>query len=45
MYLTVVATILMSIFLDLTESWHVHTGNVIVNAVLVVRVSVWVSES
>ena len=44
MYLTVVATILMSIFLDLTESWHVHTGNVIVNAVLVVRVSVWVSE-
>lgn len=33
MYLTVVATILMSIFLDLTDSWHVHTGNVIVNAV------------
>lgn len=33
MYLTVVATILMSIFLDLTDSWHVLTGNVIVNAV------------
>ena len=33
MYLTIVATILISIFLDLTESWHVHTGNLIVNAV------------
>ena len=34
MYLTIVATILISIFLDLTESWHVHTGNLIVNGVV-----------
>lgn len=32
-YLTILATVLISIFLDLTESWHVETGNVIVNAV------------
>ncbi|MEX3488006.1 YitT family protein [Staphylococcus warneri] len=33
MYLTIVATVLISVFLSLTESWHVETGNVIVNAV------------
>ncbi len=32
-YLTILATVLISIFLSLTESWHVETGNVIVNAV------------
>ncbi|MCG3401897.1 YitT family protein [Staphylococcus massiliensis] len=33
MYLTIVATVLISVFLELTESWHVQTGNIIVNAV------------
>lgn len=33
MYLTIVATVLISVFLSLTESWYVETGNVIVNAV------------
>lgn len=32
MYLTIVATILISIFLSLTESWQIETGNVVVNA-------------
>nr|WP_279390495.1 YitT family protein [Staphylococcus sp. NRL 19/737] len=31
--LTIIATVLISVFLDLTESWHVETGNVIINAV------------
>lgn len=31
--LTIIATVLISIFLDLTDSWHVETGNVIINAV------------
>ena len=31
--LTIIATVLISVFLSLTESWHVETGNVIVNAV------------
>ena len=31
--LTIIATVLISIFLSLTESWHVETGNVIINAV------------
>ncbi|WP_278925880.1 YitT family protein [Staphylococcus auricularis] len=33
MYLTIVATVLISVFLSLTEGWHIETGNVIVNAV------------
>ncbi|MCU5746921.1 YitT family protein [Staphylococcus sp. SQ8-PEA] len=33
MYLTIFATVLMSIFLKLTETWHVETGNIIVNAI------------
>lgn len=33
MYLTIVATVLISVFLGLTESWHVETGNTVVNAV------------
>lgn len=33
MYLTIVVTIVISIFLDLTETWHVETGNIIVSAV------------
>lgn len=33
MYLTIVATVLISVFLSLTDSWHIETGNVIVNAV------------
>ncbi|OEL03514.1 YitT family protein [Staphylococcus casei] len=33
MYLTIVATILISVFLELTESWHIETGNLLVNAV------------
>ncbi|MFI9032911.1 YitT family protein [Staphylococcus pasteuri] len=33
MYLTIVATFLISVFLSLTDSWHIETGNVIVNAV------------
>lgn len=32
-YLTIFATILISIFLSLTETWHVETGNVVINAV------------
>ncbi|MDG0821849.1 MAG: YitT family protein [Staphylococcus equorum] len=33
MYLTIVATILISIFLELTSSWQIETGNILVNAV------------
>ena len=33
MFLTIIATILISIFLSLTHSWHVETGNIIVNSV------------
>ncbi|MDO5660737.1 MAG: YitT family protein, partial [Staphylococcus xylosus] len=33
MYLTIVATILISIFLELTVSWEIETGNILVNAV------------
>ncbi|HJE01516.1 YitT family protein [Staphylococcus auricularis] len=33
MYLTIVATVLISVFLSLTEGWHIETSNVIVNAV------------
>ncbi|AKS69946.1 membrane protein [Staphylococcus schleiferi] len=33
MYLTVLATVLISIFLSLTESWHVKTDDVIINAI------------
>lgn len=33
MYLTIVATILISLFLELTGSWHIETGNILVNAV------------
>ena len=33
MLLTIVATVLISVFLSLTESWHVETGNVIINAI------------
>ncbi|MGV3243341.1 YitT family protein [Staphylococcus sp. 11261D007BR] len=33
MYLTIVATILISVFLSLTETWHVETNNVIINAI------------
>ena len=33
MYLTIFATVLISVFLSLTESWHVHTDNILVNAV------------
>lgn len=32
-YLTIFATVLISIFLGLTETWHVGTGNVVINAV------------
>lgn len=32
-YLTILATVLISVFLVLTESWHVETGNIIVNAI------------
>ena len=32
--LTIIATVLISVFLSLTESWHVETGNVIINAVI-----------
>ena len=32
-YLTIFATVLMSLFLGLTETWHVETGNVVINAV------------
>lgn len=31
--LTIIATVLISVFLSLTESWHVETGNVIINAI------------
>lgn len=31
--LTIIATVLISIFLSLTESWHVETGNIIINAI------------
>lgn len=34
-YLTIFATVLISIFLGLTETWHVETGNVVINAVFV----------
>lgn len=32
-YLTIFSTVLISIFLGLTETWHVETGNVVINAV------------
>ncbi|MDU6256671.1 MAG: YitT family protein [Staphylococcus epidermidis] len=32
-YLTIFATVLISIFLGLTETWHLETGNVVINAV------------
>lgn len=32
-YLTIFATVIISIFLGLTETWHVETGNVVINAV------------
>ena len=32
-YLTIFAPVLISIFLGLTETWHVETGNVVINAV------------
>ncbi|MCG1509665.1 YitT family protein [Staphylococcus epidermidis] len=32
-YLTIFVTVLISIFLSLTETWHVETGNVVINAV------------
>lgn len=32
-YLTIFATVFISIFLGLTETWHVETGNVVINAV------------
>lgn len=32
-YLTIFATVLISIFLGLIETWHVETGNVVINAV------------
>ena len=32
-YLTIFATVLISIFLSLTETWHVETGNIVINAV------------
>ncbi|MDH8901591.1 YitT family protein [Staphylococcus epidermidis] len=32
-YLTIFATVLISIFLGLTETWHVETGNVVINTV------------
>ncbi|UDI78953.1 YitT family protein [Staphylococcus taiwanensis] len=31
--LTIVATVLISVFLSLTASWHVETGNVMINAI------------
>lgn len=31
-YLTIFSTVLISIFLGLTETWHVETGNVVINA-------------
>nr|WP_269152931.1 YitT family protein [Staphylococcus chromogenes] len=33
MYLTILATVLISIFLSLTEPWHVQTDNILVNAI------------
>lgn len=33
MYLTIIVTILISIFLSLTKSWQIETGNIIVNAI------------
>ncbi|UXR69905.1 YitT family protein [Staphylococcus sp. IVB6246] len=33
MYLTIVATVLISLFLSLTETWQVHTENIMVNAI------------
>lgn len=33
MYLTILATVLISIFLILTEPWHVQTDNILVNAI------------
>src|SRR5699024_3606200 len=33
MYLTIIATILISLFLELTVSWKIETGNILVNAV------------
>lgn len=33
MLLTIVATVLISVFLSLTESWHVEAGNIIINAI------------
>lgn len=33
MYLTIVATVLISLFLEVTNSWEIETGNILVNAV------------
>ncbi|AVP35704.1 YitT family protein [Staphylococcus felis] len=33
MYLTIVATVLISVFLSLTETWQIHTDNIIINSV------------
>ena len=33
MYLTIVATVFISLFLSLTETWQVHTDNILINAV------------
>ncbi|MBO1198822.1 YitT family protein [Staphylococcus simiae] len=33
MYLTIIVTILISIFLSLTKTWQIETGNIIVNAI------------
>ncbi|RIP36013.1 YitT family protein [Staphylococcus gallinarum] len=33
MYLTIVATVLISLFLEITKSWEIETGNILVNAV------------
>jgi uncharacterized membrane-anchored protein YitT (DUF2179 family) len=33
MYLTIVATVLISLFLEVTKSWEIETGNILVNAV------------
>src|SRR5699024_10714452 len=34
MYLTIIATILISLFLELTVSWKIETGNILVNEVV-----------
>ncbi|MCS4486479.1 YitT family protein [Staphylococcus americanisciuri] len=33
MYLTIVATVLISLFLSVTKTWQVHTDNIMINAV------------